>query len=98
MGNGSSEQYQVDPQNTVTEELIGERRLWTAVVISAVDDWRNGGLRVQRKAQEFLFDNDADFQTVCARAGLEPGSFRARLRKIGKLVEMKSTTVPGIAA
>jgi len=55
-------------------------------------------LRVQRKAQEFLFDNDADFQTVCARAGLEPGSFRARLRKIGKLVEMKSTTVPGIAA
>jgi hypothetical protein len=93
MGNGSSEQYQVDPQNTVTEELIGERRLWTAVVISAVDDWRNGSLRVQRKAQEFLFDND-----VCARAGLEPGSFRARLRKIGKLVEMKSTTVPGIAA
>ena len=94
----SGEQYQVDTENTITEDLIGERRLWTAVVISAVEDWRNGSLRIQRKAQEFLFDNDADFQTVCGRAGLEPGSFRARLRKIGKLVEMKSEIPPGIAA
>jgi hypothetical protein len=94
----SSEQYHVDIQNTVTEELIGERRLWTAVLISAVEDWRNGSLRTQRKAQEFLFGSDTDFQTVCARAGLEPSSFRARLLKIGKLVEMHGTVAPGIAA
>jgi hypothetical protein len=94
----SGEPYQVDTQNTVTEELIGERRLWTAVVISAVEDWRNGSLRTQRKAQEFLFGSDTDFQTVCARAGLEPSSFRARLLKIGKLVKMHDTAVPGIAA
>jgi len=94
----SGEQYQVDIQNIVTEELIGERRLWTAVVISAVEDWRNGSLRTQRKAQEFLFGSGTDFQTVCARAGLEPSSFRARLLKIGKLVEMHDTAVPGIAA
>ncbi len=94
----SGAQYQIDSQNTVTEDLIGERRLWTAVVISAVEDWRNGSLRTQRKAQEFLFGSDADFQTVCGRAGLEPGSFRARLLKIGKLVEMHGTVPPGIAA
>jgi hypothetical protein len=86
--------YQVDTQNTVTEDLIGERRLWTAVVISAVEDWRGGSLRTQRKAQEFLFGSDTDFQTVCARAGLEPESFRARLLKIGKLVEMHPTITP----
>jgi hypothetical protein len=94
----SGEQYQVDTENTITEDLIGERRLWTAVVISAVEDWRGGSLRTQRKAQEFLFGGDADFQTVCARAGLEPGSFRARLLKIGKLVEMHGTITPAIAA
>lgn len=97
MGKGS-EQYQVDAQNTITEELIGERRLWTAVVISAVEDWRSGSLRTQRKAQEFLFGSDTDFQTVCARAGLEPSSFRVRLLKLGKLVEMHGTVAPGIAA
>jgi len=91
-------QYQIDSQNTVTEDLIGERRLWTAVVVSAVEDWRNGSLRTQRKAQEFLFGSGADFQTVCGRAGLEPDSFRARLLKIGKLVEMHGTVPPAIAA
>src|ERR1700734_169715 len=88
MGKSGGE-YQGDTQNTVTEDLIGERRLWTAVVVSAVEDWRNGSLRTQRKAQEFLFGSDTYFQTVCARAGLEPGSFQARLLKIGKLVEMQ---------
>jgi hypothetical protein len=90
--------YQGNTQDTITEELIGERRLWIAVVIAAVEDWRNGSLRNQRKAQEFLFDSDADFQTVCARAGLEPDSFRARLLKVGKLVEMHGTIAPDIAA
>jgi hypothetical protein len=97
MGKSGAE-YQVDAQNTVTEDLIGERRLWTAVVVSAVEDWRNGSLRTQRKAQEFLFGSSTDFSTVCARAGLEPGSFRARLLKLGKLVEMQGTVTPAIAA
>jgi hypothetical protein len=97
MGKSGGE-YQINSHSTVTEDLIGERRLWTAVLISAVEDWRSGSLRIQRKAQEFLFDNETDFQTVCARAGLEPGSFRARLLKIGKLVEMHGNVTPAIAA
>jgi hypothetical protein len=78
-------QYQTDAQSKVTEEVIGDRRLWTAVLVSAVEDWRNGSLRRRRNAQEFLFDSEADFQSVCARAGVEPISFRARLLKIETL-------------
>jgi hypothetical protein len=94
-------QFQTDAQSTVTEELIGDRRLWTAVLVSAVEDWRNGSLRRRRNAQEFLFDSAVDFQSVCARAGVEPISFRARLLKIGNIIEMHSTlrpVIPPVAA
>ena len=89
-------QYETNAQSTVTEEVIGDRRLWTAVLASAVEDWRTGSLRRRRNAQEFLFDNAADFQTVCARAGVEPASFQTRLRKLGKIVEMHSMLAPFI--
>ena len=72
----------------MTEELIGERRLWTAVVVMAVEDWRNGTLRSRREAQQFLFENDKDFNAVCASAGLDPSNLRAKLLKIGHRVEM----------
>jgi len=78
-------------QEAVTEELIGERRLWTAVVVMAVEDWRNGTLRSQREAQRFLFENDDDFFAVCASAGLDPASLRAKLLKIGHRVEMENS-------
>src|ERR1700723_4245280 len=87
-------QFQTDGQSTVTEDVISDRRLWTAVLVSAVEDWRNGSLRRRRKAQEFLFQSAADFQSVCARAGVEPISFRARLLKIGNIIEMHSTLLP----
>jgi hypothetical protein len=48
-------QVSLDTQNNVTEELISERRLWTAVLVNAVEDWRGGTLRARREAQEFLF-------------------------------------------
>ena len=69
----------------VTEDCIAERRLWTAVVV-AVEDWRNGSLRAGREAQSFLFEDNADFQAVCASAGLDPATLRARLLKIGQRV------------
>jgi hypothetical protein len=77
-----------DTQNNVTEELISARRLWTAVLVNAVEDWRRGTLRARREAQEFLFESDADFEMVCAGAGLDAGDFRARLLKIGHRIEM----------
>lgn len=79
---------EVNGEFTVTEESIGERRLWTAVLVVAVEDWRKGTLRAKRKAQEFLLEDDFDFKEVCARAGLDPTTFRSRLMKIGRRIEM----------
>lgn len=84
-------------QEGVTEECISERRLWTAVIVMAVEDWRNGSLRSRREAQSFLFDN-TDFQSVCASAGLDPATLRARLLKIGQRVHMHGPYLQRIAA
>ena len=32
----------------VTPEMIAERRLWTAVIVHAVQDWLSGTLREKR--------------------------------------------------
>jgi hypothetical protein len=79
-------QIRQNSEDSVSEEMIGERRLWTAVLISAVQDWRIGGLRARREAQDFLFESDKDFGVVCARAGLDPGSLRVKLLKIGQRI------------
>jgi hypothetical protein len=60
--------------NEISEGFIAERRLWTAVLVMAVEDWRNGSLRSKRAAQQFLFEDDRDFEEVCAGAGLDPAS------------------------
>lgn len=72
----------------VTEECIGERRIWLAVVTLAIEDWRSGTLRARREAQAFLFEDHADFELVCSRAGLDPSSLRGRLLRIGRKIEM----------
>jgi hypothetical protein len=81
-----------------SEQAYGERRLWTAVILKAVDDWRNGTLTARRKAQQFLFEDDKDFSHVCASAGLEPGSLRVKLLKIGIRVSMESLWKQPLAA
>ena len=91
-------QGHADSYNTVTEELISERRLWTAVLVNAVEDWRSGTLRARREAQEFLFNSDKDFETVCSAAGLDWSDFRARLLKIGRQIQMEGPLNFPIAA
>jgi hypothetical protein len=39
-----------DSYDAVTQELISKRRLWTAVLVHAVEDWRSGTLRARREA------------------------------------------------
>jgi len=91
---------QVQPctQNAVTEDLIGANRLWTAVIVKAVEDWRMGSLRARREAQKFLFEDDRDFYQVCASAGLDPDLFRTKLLKIGRRIEMHGPYMNPIAA
>jgi hypothetical protein len=81
----------METQDTVTEDLIAERRLWTAVVVNAVEEWKSGSLRARREAQQFLFENSQDFELVCAGAGLDPNDMRSRLKKIGRMVDLEST-------
>jgi hypothetical protein len=85
----------VSQGNQVTEDLIGENRLWTAVIVNAVQDWRFGTLRARREAQTFLFEDHADFENVCSRAGLDAESFRGKLLKIGRRIEMEGALTLG---
>jgi hypothetical protein len=85
-------------QGAVTEDFIGENRLWTAVLVKAVEDWRFGTMRRRREAQEFLFESDKDFSTVCANAGLDPASLRSKLLKIGKKLDPHVRFVHPLAA
>jgi|SRR5271154_1208712 len=82
----------------VTEDSVSERRLWTAVIVMAVEDWRKGSLRARREAQSFLFEDNADFHDVCASAGLDAATLRARLLKIGQRVHMHGPYLHPIAA
>lgn len=82
----------------ITEGSIGERRIWLAVIILAIEDWRTGTLRARREAQTFLFENHGDFDDVCANAGLSAANLRAQLRKAGRQVEMQGPLVRPLAA
>ena len=64
------------------DQEIGELRLWRAVIASTVQEWRHGPLRRKREAEQFLFHDDGDYQTVCYSAGIDPRNLRDRLEKI----------------
>jgi hypothetical protein len=95
---GNTSQIHAVADNAVTEDLIGENRLWTAVIVKAVEDWRTGSLRARREAQKFLFEDHRDFNDVCASAGLEPSSLRSQLLRIGRKIEMKGSFRNPLAA
>jgi len=61
---------------------IGEKRLWLAVLLQAVEDWQSDRIRSRREAEQFLLHDDKDFSTVCVAAGLEPGNLRARVLRL----------------
>ncbi len=76
-------------EGSITEECLAERRLWIAVLATAVEDWRSGTLRTRREAQKFLFENHEDYDRVCASAGVDPSGFRSSLLRIGKKIAMQ---------
>jgi hypothetical protein len=61
---------------------IPEQRLWRAVIASTVQEWVNGPLTKKRAAEQFLFQDENDFKTVCYSAGIDPENLRGRLKKI----------------
>ena len=67
--------------NTEVEETA-EQKLWRAVIATTVEEWVSGPLRRKREAEQFLFNDNQDYQTVCFSAGINPQNLRARLEKI----------------
>jgi hypothetical protein len=64
------------------DQEIAEQKLWRAVIASTVEEWIHGPGRRQREAEQFLFNDDDDYRTVCFSAGIDPGDLRDRLQKI----------------
>jgi hypothetical protein len=85
-------------QNTITEESIGEHRLWTAVIVKAVEDWRFGTTRTRHEAQKFLFESARDFEMVCGRAGLDASCLSEKLLKLGRRLEPRMHFIHPLAA
>jgi hypothetical protein len=68
-------------QNREVEESA-EQKLWRTVIATTVEEWVSGPLRRKREAEQFLFSDNQDFQTVCFSAGINPENLRTRLEKI----------------
>lgn len=60
---------------------FAESRLWQAVIVSAIQEWIHGPLRLRRRAEEYLF-GDSDFGVVCESAGMDADRLRAKLTRL----------------
>jgi hypothetical protein len=92
MTKGIHEQAASDATKEHFDVQTSERRVWTAVLLQALEDWRYGNLRRQREAEKFFFDSEEDFTAVCRRAGLEPSSVLAKLQRMRVSVPKPLTT------
>jgi hypothetical protein len=74
----------MDDQMVANRELEDSavQKLWRAVIASTVEEWVSGPLRKKREAEQFLFNDDNDYRTVCYSAGINPEDLRCRLEKI----------------
>jgi len=68
----------------VNSSEFSGRRLWTAVLLQALQDWQSGNVRRKHEAEQFLFESGADFNRVCTAAGLAPGSVLTKLQCMKK--------------
>jgi hypothetical protein len=59
-----------------------EEKLWRAVIARTLEEWVCGPLSRSRKAEQFLFNDEKDFQAVCSSAGMNPQNLRRRLHII----------------
>jgi len=63
-------------------DAISEKRLWQAVLLTTIQEWMWGPLRSKRKAEEYLFQDQKDFQAVCKSAGMDPDQLRSKLKRL----------------
>jgi hypothetical protein len=63
-------------------DVDSEKRLWQAVLLTTIQDWMWGPLRRKRQAEEYLFQDRKDFETVCKSAGMDPDRLRSKLNRL----------------
>jgi hypothetical protein len=78
-----------DSQNR--DRATAEERLWRAVIAKTLEEWVRGPLRYSRIAEEFLFHDNKDFQSVCSSAGMDPRDLRERLHSIRARIGQKAS-------
>lgn len=71
---------------------VPERKLWLAVIVQAMEEWRSGNLRRQREAEEFLFNCRKDFATVCSSAGIDDTCLLSKLTRVKPLLHPAGIT------
>lgn len=69
------------------DEQGGARRLWSAVLLQALEDWQSASLGRHAEAEKFLFQNKKDLASVCQSAGLEFSSVASRLERMKRNFE-----------
>lgn len=79
-------------QSVVEVEENAVQKLWRAVIASTVEEWVNGPLRKKREAEQFLFNDNQDYPTVCYSAGINPENLRSRLEKIRSRQQSETPT------
>ncbi len=67
---------------SASADVMSEKRLWQAVLLTTIQEWMWGPLRRKRQAEEYLFQDKKDFQTVCKSAGMDPDQLRTKLEKL----------------
>jgi len=63
-------------------KVVPEHRLWSAVILTTVQEWLSGPLRLSRRAEQYLFHDEKDFRIVCESAGMDPGRLRGQLGRM----------------
>lgn len=73
-----------------------EVRLWQAVIVTAIQEWVSGPLRLKREAEEFLFRDQRDFPMVCQSAGFDVGRLRSKLERLKPSQQLHPSNLPEI--
>src|SRR2546426_4395878 len=63
-------------------KVVPEHRLWSAVILTTVQEWLSGPRRLRRRAEQYLFHDEKDFPMVCQSAGMDPGRLRGQLGRM----------------
>jgi hypothetical protein len=82
---GSEMNIHQEAANKATTDDVkefSERRLWSAVLLQALEDWGSMNCRHREEAEQFFFKNPEDFARVCRGAGLAPSGVLARLEQM----------------